>query len=157
MSNLCVMDHHTRGFWRTGALGRQGIAALAALAALVALATGCSSSPSSKAASPGSSPSGALVSPSIGTQGPGTISPNQEASGAGNVSGVSGGDLFGGNTAMADEAARLGRTLAIVRTYYTLGESFPRAEDRHWMSQGSTEMVSLDTDPGMATYADIAA
>jgi hypothetical protein len=131
----------------TGRLGRPGVAALAAGAGLVALVTACSSAP----------PSPPLVKPAIGVQGPGTVAPSQETAGTGSESGVTGGDLFGGNTNMAIEAAKLGRRLAIVRTYYTLGESFPKAEDRLWMSMGSTEMVSLDTEPGMATYADIAA
>jgi hypothetical protein len=151
------MHYHTRGNRRFGGLRRPSVAALAAVAGLVLLATGCSSSPSPGVSSPSASPSGALVSPSVGSQGSGTISPSQETAGTGNVSGVTGGDLFGGNTSMAVEAARLGRRLAIVRTYYTLGESFPRPQDRVWMSQGATEMVSLDTEPGMATYADIAA
>jgi hypothetical protein len=152
------MHYHTRGNRGFGGLRRPSVAALAAVAALVALVTGCSGQTPSTSP-PSSPPPGALVSPSAGTgtQGSGTVSPNQEAAGAGDESGVTGGDLFGGNTGMAVESAALGRRLAIVRTYYTLGESYPRPEDRLWLSQGATEMVSLDTLPGMATYADIAA
>jgi hypothetical protein len=128
-----------------------GVAALAAVAGLVLLVTGCGS-PSVRP-----TPSPSQVSPTPGVQGPGTVAPDEETSGTSVVSGVTGGVMFGGNTSMAVESANLGRKLAIVRTYYTLNQSFPKAEDRHWMSEGSTEMVSLDTKPGSASYADIAA
>jgi hypothetical protein len=72
-------------------------------------------------------------------------------------SGVLGGDLFGGNEAVAQLSGQLGRNLAIVRVYYTIGDSFPWVQHRALMAHGSTLLVSLDTHTGGLTYAQIAA
>ena len=72
-------------------------------------------------------------------------------------SGIRGGDLFGGNENVAQLSGQLGRTLAIVRVYYTIGDSFPWAQHRALMAHGSTLLVSLDTHTGGLTYAAIAA
>jgi hypothetical protein len=77
--------------------------------------------------------------------------------GAESRSGVTGGALFGGDVPLVSEQGALGRRLAIVRTYYQMGETFPRPVDRQIMQSGSTMLVSLDTVPGGPTYASIAA
>lgn len=87
----------------------------------------------------------------------GLVNPAQESAGAGSRSGVTGGVLFGGTATLAGEEGKLGRKLALVRVYYRLGETFPTPFDRRLMAAGSTLLVSLDTKPGQATYADIAA
>jgi hypothetical protein len=75
----------------------------------------------------------------------------------GTRSGVTGGTLFGGDLPLVSEEGALGRKLAIVRTYYRLGESFPRPADRRVMEGGGTLLVSLDALPGGASYSSIAA
>jgi hypothetical protein len=76
---------------------------------------------------------------------------------AGGSSDVTGGALFGGDVPLLSEQDKLGRRLAIVRIYNLLGQNFPGAQARRIMAAGSTVLVSLDTHPGMATYASIAA
>lgn len=69
-----------------------------------------------------------------------------------------GGALFGGNNALVSQEGALGRTLAIVRTYYRIGQAFPGPSDRALMKDGSTLLVSLDTVPGQGpSYASIIA
>ncbi len=75
----------------------------------------------------------------------------------GSPSDVVNGVLFGGDMPLAIREQRLGRNLAMVRSYYRLGESFPHPMDKWAMEHGSTELISLDTVPGGATYAAIAA
>ena|GEM_PF-6221626 len=70
------------------------------------------------------------------------------------AAGVRGGDLFGGNAGLVPDSTALGRKLAIVRTYYRIGESFPNSSDRALMETGITLVVSLDLPPGM-TYAKV--
>lgn len=82
---------------------------------------------------------------------------NALAGGADTAAGVLGSDLFGGDVPLAVVEQKLGRKLAIVRVYYTLGENFPRKIDSQLMASGSTLLVSLDTVPGGASYASIAA
>jgi hypothetical protein len=122
------------------------VAAAAALIMLVTAGCGATSSPSSPRPAPG----------------PLEATPNApavagEAHGTGSRSDVSGGALFGGNTAMVAEEARLGRKLAIVRDYYKVGQTFPTPKDSSIMASGSTLLVSLDTKPAGPTYASIAA
>jgi hypothetical protein len=93
--------------------------------------------------------------PTLPTSAP-TVVPN-EPSGTSGKAGVTQGALFGGDVPLATEEAKLGRKLAIVRDYYTLGQSFPNPKDQQLMAAGSTLLVSLDTTPGGPTYADIAA
>jgi hypothetical protein len=69
-----------------------------------------------------------------------------------------GGVLFGGNNSLAKVAGSLGRKLAIVRTYYRIGEAFPTASDAMLMASGTTLLVSLDTPPAWGPrYRSIAA
>lgn len=78
--------------------------------------------------------------------------------GTGSRSGVVGGALFGGDVPLVPEQGTLGRRLAIVRTYYRIGQVFPNAQDRGLMASGSTLLVSLDTNPGHGpSYASIVA
>ncbi len=122
-------------------------AVLTALAAVTALTVaGCGSS-TGQAARPGTTATPRLAAPAV----------RPGASGTYSRSGVDGGALFGGNTKLVPEEARLGRSLAIVRVYYRLGESFPRPADRRLMAEGTTLLVSLDTVPGDPGYASIAA
>lgn len=74
-------------------------------------------------------------------------------------SGVAGGALFGGDLPLVPETGRLGRGLAVVRAYLTLGEQFPIAKARAAMQAGSTVLASLDSAPGrgQGSYASIAA
>jgi hypothetical protein len=74
-------------------------------------------------------------------------------------SGVVGGALFGGDLPLVPETGRLGRGLAIVRAYFTLGEQFPIAKVKAAMQAGSTVLASLDStsNGGQASYASIAA
>jgi len=82
---------------------------------------------------------------------------NGRTSSSSNPAGILNGDLFGGDVPLALVEHRLGRKLAIVRVYYVLGENFPRRIDSQLMASGSTLLVSLDTTPGGASYASIAA
>jgi hypothetical protein len=133
-------------------------------AALMLLASGCSSGAGplslSRPGPQGSSgfPSG-VVTPTGGTgkASYSPVKPAQETTGTGNRSGVSGGALFGGTGSLASETGKLGRKLAIVRTYYQIGEHFPTRRDADLMAQGSTLLVSLDTVSGGASYSSIAA
>lgn len=137
---------------------RAGLAALAALAVLAM--AGCGGGSASQAGhsapvpSEGSSGGQAAAGGAAEAAGPAVAA---EASGTGGRSGVTGSALFGGNQNLVPEEASLGRRLAIVRVYYQLGESFPSPEDRQLMAAGSTLLVSLDTVPGDAGYASIAA
>jgi hypothetical protein len=71
--------------------------------------------------------------------------------------GIVGGALFGGDGPLAAVAGRLGRKLAIVRTYYNIGDQFPFPWDAALMAKGTTLLVSLDTHRAGPTYASIAA
>jgi hypothetical protein len=148
---------------------RGGLAALAGLIMLAAV--GCSSSPSSfpSAARTGQNPfggssgTGGLVSPPTSDAGHGGKGKGGRAGPAGQAltanarSGITGGAVFGGDRPLLPEQPSLGRRLAMVRVYYTLGESFPRAWDRKIMASGSTLLVSLATVPPGPSYASIAA
>jgi hypothetical protein len=133
---------------RTGLAGRGAAASAAAL--LLALASGCG----------GPAPHG-----HSGT-GPSAAGRSSQAAGAGGhnwlrertlARGTTGGTLFGGNNSLAKVAGSLGRKLAIVRTYYRVGEAFPTPADRTLMENGSTLLVSLDTAPGWGPrYSSIA-
>ncbi len=63
--------------------------------------------------------------------------------------------LFGGNDGLVQEEHALGRSLAIIRVYYHIGETFPVISDRLHMAEGSTLLVSLDSNG--PSYASIAA
>jgi hypothetical protein len=139
---------------RRGGL-RRTAAAAAGLAILVA---GCSGTPSSRSQGTGGEPSpGVVPTGGTGVANYGLLRPAAESAGTGNRSGVTGGALFGGTTTLAAEQGQIGRRLAMVRVYYKLGETFPKPVDRRLMVNGSTLLVSLDTVPGGASYASIAA
>lgn len=72
--------------------------------------------------------------------------------GAGTAPGAA---LFGGTDPLVGEQGALGRTLAIVRVYYHIGDAFPTPEDQAHMAAGSTLLVSLDSTG--TSYASIAA
>jgi hypothetical protein len=130
------------------------------MAGLAVLAGGCSG-PAKKAASGGdglSASSGRYGFASARAGSP-TVSPAYEPARTGSRSGVTGGALFGGNSPLAQQEAKLGRKLAIIRVYYRIGEKFPKgAQERRLMAAGSTLLVSLDTVPGSGpSYASIVA
>jgi hypothetical protein len=131
---------------RTGLAGRAVAAGAAAL--LIVLAAGCGGAARGHG---GTVPHAAgKSSPAAGTGG---------ADRDGRLArGTTGGALFGGNNSLAKVAGSLGRKLAIVRTYYRIGEPFPTLADATLMENGSTLLVSLDTAPGWGpSYASIAA
>ena len=150
------MHHAPRPRARTA---RRRAAVLAAIGGLAVLAAGCGGGGGLPVAAPSHSPG--LPSSSAGAGRPhqhhghghqgrppvsgGSMNPAQESAGTGNKSGVSGGALFGGTNALAQEDAKLGRKLAIVREYYHIGEKFPTPESKKLMASGSTLLVSLDS------------
>jgi hypothetical protein len=69
----------------------------------------------------------------------------------------SSGVMFGGDVPLAAAESRLGRKLAIVRVYGRLGRPFINPRINRIMAGGTTVLASLDTFPGGASYADIAA
>ena len=73
------------------------------------------------------------------------------------MAGVSSGVMFGGDVPLASAEPKLGRKLAIVRVYDHMGHHFGGPQVNRIMAGGTTVLVSLDTFPGGATYADIAA
>jgi hypothetical protein len=70
--------------------------------------------------------------------------------------GVTGGVLFGSTEEMVPEEPTLGRNLAIIRVYKSLGNTFPNPAEQSMLAQGSTMMVSLDLRDTQ-TYADVSA
>jgi hypothetical protein len=70
-------------------------------------------------------------------------------------SGFAGSVLFGGDQGLSRQTSALGRRLAIVRVYYHIGEAFPTFTDGQHMADGSTLLVSLDSDG--PSYSSIAA
>jgi hypothetical protein len=75
----------------------------------------------------------------------------------GTLAGVNGGTMFGGDVPLASEESALGRTLAIVRAYDRLGQSFQSRLVDNLMAHGSTLLMSLDTFPGGTPYTAITA
>ncbi|HEY3734180.1 MAG TPA: hypothetical protein VGL63_09715 [Streptosporangiaceae bacterium] len=140
---------------------RGGLAAVAAVAGLVTLAAvGCASTSSPPGASGGTSPSpgaGGVVSPPPGGGSGGATGPGGASLSTSQRAGITGGALFGGDVPLVSEQGELGRRLAIIRVYDHLGEDFMNPQVRRFMSGGSTLLVSLDTLPGGASYASIAA
>ena len=75
---------------------------------------------------------------------------------ASSVTGVTGGALFGSTEEMVPEQSALGRKLAIIRVYKSLGNVFPNPAEKPMLAQGSTMMVSLDLRDTQ-TYAEVSA
>lgn len=71
--------------------------------------------------------------------------------------GVAHGALFGGTLPLTGVANRLHRKLTVVRRYYFLGQRYPQRVDQHVLASGTTEVVSLDTNRHLGTYASIIA
>jgi hypothetical protein len=69
--------------------------------------------------------------------------------------GISGGALFGSTEQMVPEESVLGRKLAIIRVYKSLGNVFPDTAEKAMLAAGSTMMVSLDLRDNQ-TYAEVA-
>ncbi len=148
---------------------RRRLAAPAIVAGLVALAVGSSgcatilgqhkiaahvSSQSSGNSGSGNSVGGTGSAGKLATSGSGTAG---KAQAGGNLAGVGGGVMFGGDVPLAAEESALGRKLAIVRVYDLVGHSFANRMVDNFMAQGTTLLVSLDTYPGMSPYSAIAA
>jgi hypothetical protein len=70
--------------------------------------------------------------------------------------GITGGVLFGSTQEMLPAQPSLGRDLAIVRIYDSLGNTFPNPVQKQIFAQGSTMIVSLDLRDTQ-TYAEVAA
>jgi hypothetical protein len=146
--------------------GRRWRAWSAGLAGLLLLAVGSSGCATvlaqHKAAAHGSS--SAMQGSGSAEGGTGSLGPLTSSSAsssnkkhaAGTVAGVSG-TMFGGDVPLASEESALGRRLAVVRVYDSLGQKFNTPLADSLMAQGSTLLVSLDTSPGQATYSAIAA
>jgi hypothetical protein len=96
---------------------------------------------------------GKLTSPAA--KGPGKSKAQSGAGGS--FAGVTNGVMFGGDLPLASIAGQLGRKLAIVRVYDQLGEQFQNRQVDSLMANGTTVLVSIDTIPGQASYASIAA
>lgn len=69
-------------------------------------------------------------------------------------SGVSGGALFGGNNALIPLEPQLGRSLAVVRLYFFIGDAFPGRYGQA-LAGGRTVIASFDSNG--PSYASIAA
>ena|SRR5215468_496574 len=152
---------------------------LAAVAGLIVLAAGCASQTAAVAPLSGEgtlTTSGGIVTGSAGRHhesasrnhekvapaatsvaaAPGVkLTPAEHSFSIAN-SGVTGGALFGGNKELLPIAPRLGRHLAIVRSFYAFGRSFPSATDRRLMVQHTTLLASLELTGSGPTYATIA-
>lgn len=168
------MKPRKRENWSPGARAGRGRrpAGLAAVAGLVVLATGCASQTTGVAPLSGEGTlamSGGTASGLAGRHhekltpaGKGVAAAPQAkvASAAPRLSltksGVTGGALFGGNESLLPITPRLGRHLAIARTYYTFGKTFPSAVDRHLMAEHTTLLVSLEATPPGPTYTTLA-
>jgi hypothetical protein len=158
---------------RAGTHGwRPGLAVAASLALVIIAGCAAPGNTGSARSAGGGSPRGSGSS-RAGSQGSGSTEVGEGASSLqglsgrnqsngrtssfSNPAGILNGDLFGGDVPLALVEQKLGRNLAIVRVYYVLGENFPRKIDSQLMTSGSTLLVSLDTRPGGASYASIAA
>jgi hypothetical protein len=141
----------------------RGIAAGAVIAGLLTVATGCG-----LAGSPvtvGMRPAAAHEAIPVAAEGSlGSLVPASKAHrprrpgmiGSGGNSGIGfGGAMFGGNDRLIKDQHALGRTLAIVRVYYHIGDTFPVVSDQEHMAAGSTLLISLDSRG--TSYASIAA
>src|SRR5215467_10541388 len=146
--------------WRTGP------AIVAGLVALAVGSSGCAAILAQhKIASHASHASHASSVQGSGNSEGGTGSLGQLASGAanskaraaGNLAGVGGGVMFGGDVPLVPEESALGRHLAIVRVYDLVGQSFENRAMDNFMAHGSTILASLDTYPGMTPYTGITA
>src|SRR5215469_5822284 len=133
------MNHHTRLAGPRRVLTRRRLGpALTASAALLMLVTACGGH-----SSPGAMPGSAGSVSGGGQGGDPPVGPGTETPAAGKKSATTGGALFGGNAALASQEGNLGRRLAIIRTYYRVGEPFPTPQDQQLMTAGSTLLVSL--------------
>jgi hypothetical protein len=121
-------------------------AAPAAVAAMVLLAVGsggCSTSPGQHSGGHGSGSAKAAGRPRDGAMSA--------------MAGVTNGVMFGGDVPLATAESKLGRKLAIVRVYDRMGQHFSNPKLDRIMAGGTTVLASLDTFPGGASYAAIAA
>jgi hypothetical protein len=155
---------HYRGVRRTGYSRFTATASVLALAAAAGLASlaGCGR----QAVAAGTPVGGRVASGSVGRASGasgghgGAVLTNQSRKDGGSAaidtpSGVSGGALFGGNYPVVPLESSLGRTLAIVRLYYFIGDSFPGSSKyQKLLKGGRTALVSLDS---RVSYASIAA
>ena len=144
---------------RRAGLPWRGIASGAALTGLLILAAGCGVAGShvvidARAAAAHEAIQAAAGEGVLGYASP-MKRPHKPARKPGGSVVGSRGALFGGNDGLTQEEHALGRGLAIIRVYYHIGETFPVVSDRQHMAEGSTLLVSLDSDG--PSYAAIAA
>jgi hypothetical protein len=107
-----------------------------------------SGSPVTAGGSSGLSGTSGLVTPGSSASPSASSSPSAAAGVTGSTA------LFGGDTQLVPQEAKLGRTLAIIRVYDFIGQSFPGSVSRY-MAAGSTLLVSMDSSG--PSYASIAA
>jgi hypothetical protein len=144
----------------TGPAGR-GILTGAAVAGVLALATACGVPLPHVAIDARPAAARESIQPAAGEGSLGSLrlkvrlhKPRGSAGGGGS-NGFAGSVLFGGNEGLSQQTSALGRRLAIVRVYYHIGETFPTFTDGQHMADGSTLLVSLDSDG--PSYSSIAA
>src|SRR6266700_1403992 len=94
---------------------------------------------------------------SLGKLGSALDGKGSKAHAAGTLAGVGNGVMFGGDVPLAAVQGPLGRSLAIVRVYDRLGDSFQSRLVNNFMAHGTTILMSLDTFPGGTPYSAIAA
>src|SRR6266581_2250902 len=94
---------------------------------------------------------------SLGKLGSALDGKGSKAHAAGTLAGVGNGVMFGGDVPLAAVQGPLGRSLAIVRVYDRLGDSFQSRLVDNFMAHGTTILISLDTFPGGTPYSAIAA
>jgi hypothetical protein len=135
------------------------MAAGAALASVLSLAAGCGAAAPQLVINAQPAAAHEAIQPAAGEGSLGGLRPASLLHKRGRLSTGSGlpgfGDtLFGGNDGLVKQEAALGRNLAIVRVYYHIGETFPVYFNRQNMADGSTLLISLDSDG--ASYNSIA-
>jgi hypothetical protein len=141
---------------------RAGPAAMAGMLLLAVGSSGCASVLAQhKKATPGSTLQGSGNSEggtgSLGKLGSASNGPGSKAHTAGTLAGVGNGVMFGGDVPMAAVQGALGRSLAVVRVYDRLGQSFQSRLVDNFMAHGTTILMSLDTFPGGTPYTAISA
>ena len=146
----------------SGQAGRRVLTG-AAIAGVLALATACGAPLSHVAIDARAVAARESIQPAAGEGSLGSLlakvrlhkARHSAGGGGGATNGFAGSVLFGGDQGLSRQTSALGRRLAIVRVYYHIGEAFPTYTDGQHMADGSTLMVSLDSNG--PSYSSIAA
>src|SRR5215469_2878333 len=160
----CAMHCQGHSRWFSG-MRRRGIAACAITAGLLTATAGCGYAASHVTI--GMREAAAHEAIPVAAEGDGgsltaATSKSTSKSGARHSSSSNpggpiafGSAMFGGNAALIKDEPALGRKLAIVRAYYSIGDVFPSNAYAQHLAAGSTLLVSLDSRG--TSYASIAA